>query len=184
MFYIIAGAPRSGKSIISRRIVRERQIPYFPTDALITVCSEGAPEYDIHHDQPFISKAEKLWKFSKPLFGHLASEIDYVLEGDAILPKQVNEFIIENPAKLKACFLGYDKIDPEEKLTLVRKFNHHPGEWTDEYSDQHMLKLLGRTIEFSAYLRKECEIYKLAYFAVSADFEKAHDEIFNYLFNQ
>lgn len=37
MLYLLGGAPRTGKSIIARRFVAEKQIPYFCTDALITV---------------------------------------------------------------------------------------------------------------------------------------------------
>jgi ATP-dependent Zn protease len=34
MLYIIGGASRSGKTLLARRAVVEKKIPYFPMDAL------------------------------------------------------------------------------------------------------------------------------------------------------
>jgi hypothetical protein len=67
MLYVIGGAPRSGKSLLAKRILKEKQISYFPVDAITGTLSRVAPEYGINHDLPFTTKAEKIWKFVESL---------------------------------------------------------------------------------------------------------------------
>jgi len=74
MLYVLGGASRSGKSIISRRFVSEKQIPFFCIDFLITSLQE-VPSLDIKQGQPFIDKAKKLWPLIKPLLVHLILKV-------------------------------------------------------------------------------------------------------------
>ena len=71
MLYILGGTPRGGKSIIARKLLQEQKIPYFCTDFLISVLHNGAPEFEINHNKPFIEKAEKIWPLVKHLLHHL-----------------------------------------------------------------------------------------------------------------
>lgn len=171
MLYVLGGAARTGKSIISRRLLAEKQIPYFPVDILITLIQEGAPSFDIKHGQPFIPKAKKLWPFVKPLAGHLLkAEPIYLIEGDGLLPKCVSELIQEYGREVKACFTGYANIDPKYKLKLIRKYPNERDEWTHELSDKRMLAIIKSIIKFSQYLEKECQKYNITYFDGSEDF--------------
>ncbi len=66
MLYILGGVARSGKSTISRRFVQEKAVPYFSTDALINAL-QGAELLNIHHELPFVEKAEKIWPMVEPM---------------------------------------------------------------------------------------------------------------------
>lgn len=181
MLYILGGASRSGKTLLARRAVAEKQIPYFPLDALFGALANGAPELGVTYDQAFIERAEKMWPVSKHLFNFFfEEEKDYLLEGDCILPSQIKE-LQDAGRPIKACFLGYTQLNADEKLALVRR--HHQGEidWTKEIPDDQMLGMVNEMIEFSHYLKEECAKHGIPFFDVSPDFAAVQDEAFNYL---
>ncbi|TSC64210.1 MAG: Uncharacterized protein G01um101491_343 [Parcubacteria group bacterium Gr01-1014_91] len=183
MLYIIGGAPRSGKTLLARRIVSEKNIPYFPLDALFGALANGAPEFGISYENSLTERPVKMWPISKHLLNFFfEEEKDYLLEGDSILPSQVDE-LLRAGKPIKCCFLGYTDLSADEKLSLVRK--HHQGEvdWTKDISDEAMLGMLNEMIEFSKYLETECAKYKIAYFDVSRDFDAVRERVFSHLFN-
>ena len=181
MLYILGGAPRSGKTLLSKRMLVEKHIPYFPIDALIGTLTEGLPELEITHKQPFITKSERLWKLTKHLFDFfLINEEEYLIEGDAILPSQVKKLVDEGK-NIRACFVGYTKLNPEEKLKSLRKYGDGKKDWTNNQTDETMLLILERTIDYSKYIKGECEKYGIKFFDVSSDFEKVCDQVFDYM---
>jgi hypothetical protein len=182
MLYIIGGASRSGKTLLSRRFVSEKQIPYFPLDALFGALAHGAPEFKVKYESSFIERSEKLWKLSEHLFNFFAEEEkDYLMEGDTILPSQIHKLITEGKS-IKSCFLGYPTMTAEEKLAFVRNYHQGERDWTKNYSDEEMLLMINEMVEFSKVLQKQCEEYGIAFFDISHDFESAHNEVFDYLF--
>ncbi|MBX9906530.1 hypothetical protein K2X96_01360 [Patescibacteria group bacterium] len=183
MIYILGGASRSGKTLLSRRAVSEKGIPYFPLDALFGGLANGAPQLGVAYDQSFIVRAEKTWPVAKPLLGFFFhEEHNFLIEGDTILPSQVNELILEGN-KVKSCFLGYSELNKEEKLTLVRTYHQGEVDWTKNISDDEMLKLIDEMIQFSKYLKEECANFGIQYFDISHDFEKPREQAFSYLFH-
>jgi hypothetical protein len=181
MLYILGGAPRSGKTLLSRRMLAEKGIAHFPVDALVGMLAYAMPELEVHHSQEFIIKSEKVGKLTKHLFGFFVAQNEpYLLEGDAILPSQVNEFVLEH-ADTKACFTGYPEITPEQKLRDLREFGEGQKDWTNNESDEALLWMLERAIRFSAYLKKECSLYGIPFFDSSVDFKKAFNDAFAYL---
>ena len=181
MLYILGGAPRSGKTTLSRRILREKLIPYFPIDSLVGALKEGAGSPYVNHEVPFIPKAENLWPLTKHLFAYFIwNEDAYLVEGDPILPKQVKE-LEDDGKKVRACFLGFTKISPLEKLQMLRKYGKGKKDWTNDIADDPLTYVLGKMIEFSQYLEKECAKFGYKYIDVSDDFLGGHDEAFKYL---
>lgn len=184
MLYILAGASRSGKTLLARRAVVEKQIPYFPLDALFGTIVHGIPEIGLRYEDSLFERPKKMW----PLANHflnffLKEESDYLIEGDALLPSQVNE-LISSGRQVRCCFLGYTKLNKDEKLALIRK--HHQGDidWTHGLSDEEMLPWIDQMIEFSKYLKEECSKYGIRYFDISHDFEGVRNEAFEYLFGK
>lgn len=182
MLYVLGGASRSGKTLLSRRAVDEKKIPYFPLDALFWTLAKGAPEVGVRYEDPLVERAVHMWKLAKHLLGSfLREERGYLIEGDSIVPSQVNELIAEGKS-VRCCFLGYTQLTKDEKLTLVRQ--HHQGDidWTRKIPDEEMLPMIDEMIEFSKYLKQECAKYNIKYFDVSHDFEGVRNEAFEYLF--
>lgn len=186
MLYIIGGASRSGKSIISRRLLAEKQVPYFPLDVLVSSVKQ-IESLNVISGINFIHKATQLWKnkITKNMFEHLGLfEKDYTVEGETILPLQIDEFQKEFPGiEIKVCFIGYPDLTPTQKLGFIRAYNTNLDDWTVKHDDEKMLGYINEMIEYSKYLKDECEKYNLPFFDVSKDFEGIHEEIFNFLIN-
>ena len=182
MIYVLGGAPRAGKTSLSSRVVAEKGMPYFPLDALLEGLVNGAPQLGVTYDQPFIERAEQVWPITKPLirrFFH--EERGFLIEGDSVLPSQVNELVLEGN-QVKSCFIGYAELSKEEKLNLLRTYHQGELDWTKGIPDEDMLKIIDEMIQFSQFLKEECEKYQIPYFDVSHDFEKPREEAFVYLF--
>jgi len=184
MLYVIGGASRSGKTLLSRRVVAEKQIPYFPLDALFGALAHGAPELGVRYESSLMDRPVKMWPLVKHLLNtFLKEEREYLVEGDSILPSQINEFIVEQKP-VKCCFLGYTDLTKDEKLSLIRQYHQGEIDWTKNISDKEMLIMIDEMIEFSKYLEQECAKYSIKYFDVSHDFESVRNEAFEYLFAQ
>lgn len=182
MLYVIGGASRSGKTLLSRRIVIEKQIPYFPMDALFGALVYGAPEFKVRYEDSLLERPTKIWPLAKHLFkSFLKEEQEYLIEGDSILPHQIYELISEQKP-VKCCFLGYTELTKDEKLILVRKYHQGELDWTKSISDEKMLLMIDEMIQFSKYLQEECAKYGIKYFDVSHDFEGTRNMAFEYLF--
>ncbi|MFM2424418.1 MAG: hypothetical protein RLZZ70_809 [Candidatus Parcubacteria bacterium] len=182
MIYILGGASRSGKTLLARRAVDEKKIPYFPLDALFGGLAGGAPQFGVTWNQAFIERAEKMWPILKPTLGFFFNEErDFLIEGDAILPKQIRD-LINGENQVRSCFIGYAELNREEKFTHIR--THHQGErdWTKGIADSELYEYVDEMIEFSKYLKEQCILLDIPYFDISYDFQSPRNEAFNYLF--
>lgn len=182
MIYILGGASRSGKTLLARKAVEEKAIPYFPLDALFGGLASGAPQFGVTWNQAFVDRSEKMWTITKPVAGFFfQEEREFLIEGDAILPKQVRELMNEGN-QLRSCFIGYAKLSREEKFTQIRL--HHQGErdWTKDISNDDLYAYVDEMIEFSKYLENECKVHNIAYFDISDDFYGSRNQAFSYLF--
>ena len=182
MLYIIGGASRSGKSLLAHKILKEKLVPFFPLDGLVGMLTHSAPEHGVRHQNDFVDKSEKTWKFSKELFQYLfKTQKVYLVEGDCIIPSQIAELQVKYKEHIKACFMGYPSLTAKQKLDLVRAHNRGEEDWTNKHDDDAMLEMLESMIGYSKYLQEECEKYNIPFFDVSEDFEKAHTEAYNFL---
>jgi hypothetical protein len=182
MIYILGGASRSGKTLLARKAVAEKGIPYFPLDALFGGLASGASQFGVTWNQSFIERAEKMWPITKPTLGFFfQEERAFLIEGDAILPKQVRELMDEGN-QLKGCFIGYSKLSREEKFAHIRMYQQGERDWTKDISDNEMNGYVDEMIAFSQYLEVECTSHKIPYFDISGDFEVPRNQAFKYLF--
>lgn len=170
--------------MLSRRAVSENKIPYFPLDALFGGLVRGAPESGVTYDDSFVERPHKMWSIAKQMLNFfLEEEKNFLVEGDSILPSQINELLQEGK-QIRSCFLGYADLTKEEKLALVRKYHQGETDWTRGIPDEEMLRNVEQMIDFSKFLKEECAKYNLEYFDVSHDFEGVRDAAFAYLFSK
>ncbi len=181
MLYIIFGASRTGKTMLARKLLYEKSIPYFQLDYFITALEAAKLPTPVVQGEDFIEKAEKTWPSLKAMLIHISREADnYVIEGDPILPKFVHELHNLSPGRIRVVCLGYPNIAAHEKLSLIRMYKHI-DDWTDSYTDDEMLPMVNDMIEFSNYLEKECGIYSIPFYDTGKNFEDVHAYISEYL---
>ena len=185
MLYIISGVPRSGKSILSKKLFTAKNISYFPIDALTSCLEESVPEIAILHKQSHAKEFEKISPIIISLLINLSQqEESYIVEGDRILPhslKSLQNTIGKNNVRI--CYLGYENENKKDKLKKIRSHATNKDDWTVRYSDKQLLSIIENMIERSCSIKKECAENDIAYFDVSENFEKAQNDAFNYLLN-
>lgn len=171
MLFLVSGTSRSGKTLIARRILADKQIPYLSLDWLMMGFNDGIPEYGIHHLLWPNEIAEMMRPFLLGMIDSmLVDGVDYVIEGEAMLPQLVADLVEKNPGKIKAVFVGYTEIDVEDKIRLVKTHGTGENDWLTSQSDDYIRDHIGNMIAYSEMIKSECERHGLPYFDTSEDF--------------
>lgn len=171
MLYLVSGTSRSGKTLIAKKILAENHIPYLSLDWLMMGFNDGIPEYGIHHLLWPNEIAEKMGPFVRGMIDcMLVDGMDYVIEGEAMLPQLVADLIKKHPDKIKAAFVGYTEINVEDKVALVKKYGHGENDWLTNESDDYIRDHIENMIAYSKTIETGCEKYGLPYFDTSDDF--------------
>ena len=171
MLYLVSGASRSGKTLIEKKILADKQIPYLSLDWLMMGFNSGIPEYGIHHLLWPNEIAEKMAPFLGGMIDcMLVDGMDYVIEGEAMLPQWVAELVDKHPGKIRAVFVGYTEINVEDKLARIRKHANVETDWLTKESDEYIRDHVGNMIAYSKMIRNECQRHELPYFDTSDDF--------------
>ena len=182
MLYLVSGTSRSGKTRVAKKILADRQIPYLSLDWLMMGFNDGIPEYGIHH---LLWPDEIAGKMEAFLLGMidcmLVDDIDYVIEGEAMLPGSVATLIEKHPGRVRAVFLGYAEINVEDKVALVKKFSDGESDWLTSKSDKYIRDHVGNMIAYSKMIKRGCEKRGVPYFDTSEDFSGAIEEATEFL---
>jgi len=171
MLYLISGASRAGKTIIAKKIAAQKGISYLSLDWLVMGFTNGIPEYGIH-DMLFPDDiARKSWSFLKAMIeSMLWSEVNYIIEGEAILPELIVELLKKHPDKLKICFIGYTDVTIDEKVIDIKKFSCGKSDWLRDKSDTYIIDHVKNMIAHSLKIKKSCKENNVKYFDISKNF--------------
>ncbi|MEM6543134.1 MAG: adenylate kinase, partial [Bacteroidota bacterium] len=117
MLYLIGGASRTGKTLMAKQLSSQMGIPYLSLDWIMMGFTNGIPEYGVH-DKLFPDDiAKRLWPFYKAMFeSMIAVDTTCIIEGEALLPGLLTQFVQEYPKELKVCFMGYVNVDLVKKV--------------------------------------------------------------------
>lgn len=182
MLYLISGASRAGKTIIAEKLSAQKGISYLSLDWLIMGFTNGIPEYGIH-DKLFPDEiAKKSWNFLKAMFETMIfSEVDYIIEGEALLPELLVELLEKYPDKLKICFVGFTTINVENKVQTVKDFSNKKKDWLSDKSDGYIADHIKNMIVHSKMIKKSCIENKITYIDTSKKFTTAIEDTIHYL---
>lgn len=183
MLYIISGASRAGKTLVAQRISAEKGLSYFSLDWLVMGFTNGMPEYGVH-DLLFPDEiAERSWSFIKAMLeSMLYSDVDYIIEGEALLPELITELATKYADQLKICFLGFIKVDPAEKVKATKAFSAQENDWLLNKPEAYILDHINNMIAHSIKIEKSCQESGLAYFDTSENFMATTEAAMAYLF--
>jgi hypothetical protein len=174
MLFLVSGASRSGKTLIAKKILADKRIPYLSLDWLMMGFNNGIPEYGIHHLLWPNEIAEKMEPFLLGMIDSmLINGMDYVIEGEAMLPRTVADLVEKHPDKIKAVFVGYTEINAKGKVALVKQHGDGENDWLTNESDEYIRDHVENMIAYSKMIKNECEKNGLPYFDTSEDFVEA-----------
>jgi hypothetical protein len=171
MLFLVSGTSRSGKTLIAKKLLAEKQIPYLSLDWLMMGFNDGIPEYGVHHLLWPNEIAEKMAPFLLGMIDcMLIDGMDYVIEGEAMLPQLVAELVEKHPDKIRVVFVGYTDINVEDKVALVKKHSDGGNDWLTNESDEYIRDHIKNMIAYSKTIKNGCEKHGLSYFDTSEDF--------------
>ncbi len=174
MLFLVSGTSRSGKTLIARKLLADKRIPYLSLDWLMMGFNDGIPEYGIHHLLWPNEIAEKMESFLLGMIDSmLVDGMDYVIEGEAMLPRLVANLVEKHPDKIKVVFVGYTEINVNDKVALVKKHGDGENDWLTNKSDEYIRDHIGNMIAYSKMIKSECKKHGLTYFDTSEDFSEA-----------
>jgi hypothetical protein len=182
MLFLVSGTSRSGKTLIAKKILADKHVPYLSLDWLMMGFNDGIPEYGIHHLLWPNEIAEKMGPFLLGMIDSmLTDDIDYVIEGEAMLPHMVADLVEKNPDRIRAVFVGYAGINVEDKVALVKKHSDGENDWLTKQSDEYIRDHVENMIAYSRMIKKGCEERGLPYFDTSDDFLAAIEAATDFL---
>lgn len=181
MLYLISGASRSGKTLLAKKLSEQKNISYLSLDWLVMGFTNGIPEYGIH-DMLFPDEiAKRMWPFLKAILENMLwSEINYIIEGEAILPELIIELLNKHPDKIKICFVGYTSANIEEKVKDIKKFSLQKNDWLIDKTDTYITDHVKNMITHSIMLKKSCKENNLKYFDSSENFLNTIEDSLEY----
>ncbi len=179
VLYLVGGASRSGKSQVVKRLLSEKQVPYFPLDVIMMAFANGALVN--HRDTPG-NRSKVLWPFTETVINVTPNNIeDYAFEGDYFFPENLKSLEKRMHGRaFKAIFLGYSNIDHREKLKNIRRYASQT-DWTKKRTDDELLEHIRVHSLFSRTLKEQCVTLGFNYLEASDDFLKYVDEAYRLL---
>lgn len=182
MLYLISGASRAGKTIIAKKLSTQKDLSYFSLDWLIMGFTNGIPAYGIH-DKLFPDEiAKRAWSFLKAMFENMLwSEIDYIIEGEALLPELVVDLLTEHPDEIRICFVGYTDVNVSKKMEEIKQFNSNNKDWLSDKSDEYIIDHVKNMVVHSLQMKKSCNENGIVYIDTSVNFADAIDNAITYL---
>ena len=182
MLYIISGTSRAGKTIIAKKLSIKKGISYFSLDWLVMGFTNGIREYGIH-DKLFPDEiAVRSWSFFKAMFeSMLWTDVDYIIEGEAILPELIIELLKKHPDQIKICFVGYTDVQIDKKVSDIKDFKSGEKDWLSDKSDEYIIDHVKNMIGHSIKIKKSCQENSIIYFDTSRNFIRTIEDAIKYL---
>jgi hypothetical protein len=107
--------------------------------------------------------------------------MDYVIEGEAMLPQLVAELVERHPERISVVFVGYSEISVKDKVALVREHGDGENDWLTNESDEYIRDHIGNMMAYSRIIKSGCEPHGLPYFDTSDDFSGAIKDATDFL---
>lgn len=174
MIYLVGGAPRAGKSVLTQRIAAKLKIGWVSTDLLwelLMLKNDEGVKSEWNADPEAISARAK-WFFpylKRFVWGVNSMAENYLIEGVSFLPQQVARLAAQYP--IRSVFLGCSG------MTLER-FDQFPGH---SHGYAHLPEKMRRQFAqdvplWSEFIRQEAERFGSQYVDMSYDFASRLNE--------
>lgn len=196
-FYLIGGAPRTGKTTLAKQLSQKLDLPWISTDTLESVVSEYVPREkfpemfpkatarvetnrsnDLFYEKYSTPQIIDLYfkqgsTLTKAIKMFLESESIYnhshILEGFHITP-EITSDIQKMGYEAKPIFLGRENLS--DTLKSIHQGNM-VGDWVIEKTQNEatLEKIADMIVSFSAALKDEAKKYDQQYYSMDGDFQ-------------
>ncbi|PFG58056.1 hypothetical protein ATG66_0584 [Vibrio sp. ES.051] len=182
MIYIIGGASRSGKSIAAKKFAYIHSIPYFSIDWLMMGLKHGAPSLQVDDNLLPDEIARKLWPTLYSMIECMIHQrVDYILEGEAIMPELLKKLTEKYPLEISSVFLGYEPVSIEDKVNEVIRYSAIANDWISDKSYEYITEHVINMAKHSQIIKKKCLINNMAYIDTTEEFSDKIKQLCNQL---
>jgi hypothetical protein len=177
VIYLIGGAPRVGKSLLTHKLIAQKPMPAFSLDFLYNLSqvrniSGFSGASILNKGRLFYSTLEELL-----VNVNLRSE-NCVIDGEVILPEFIEE--LSEKYTIRCCFLGLSSASLETIIEHGGYFNWPNWKLDNGHGDE-VKDLAERTVSRSLVIRNEAQKYGVPYCDLAADYEQTSIAALNHL---
>ncbi len=173
MFYLIGGSPRTGKSILTQKLIERHPMTSFSCDYLYKL--DQVKQLYRFSGAGIIEKGEEFFPTLKELLEAVNERSqDSVIEGEVILPRHVHE--LSKWYDICSCFLGLSEASLDTIIGYGGFFN-----WPKDKSKKDVADLAEKVMARSVTIKSECARYGLKYFDMAKNYTHVQDEAISYL---
>ncbi len=198
MIYLIGGAPRCGKTTLTKRLAKQKKISYLSTDTvrhMIVACTpyrqrgkkfpielqkSAAPYHNLNTQTPNallktdVTEARSIWPSTRRLIEDLIeSQEDFIIEGVHLLPMLIKQLQVTPMWKyIKPVYLV--KMNIDDILSGFHK-NESKHDWlAGALRDKDLLKKAAKMVQTeSLYIKAQAQKFELPVVDTGIDFDKA-----------
>lgn len=198
MIYLIGGAPRCGKTILSKQIAKQKGMSWLSTDKIrqmVVACTPRTqqeekfpyiklqkavrPYHDLNDNPPRIllnaeiKESRSIWPSTRKLIEDLVeSDEDFVIEGVHLMPTLIHQ-LKATPVWKQIRLLYLVKTDMNDILTGFHK-NTSKHDWlTGALSNKELLNKVARMVQTkSVYIAQQAKKFGFTVIDTGKDFEK------------
>lgn len=176
MLYLIGGTSRSGKSTITRRLLKDHGLMEIPLDVLMSSLIEADNIMGIDYTADSDVIAKTTWSLVKPLLENLHKHGgDYVVEGIMLWPSLIETLSPE--IEHRSCFIGYQQIDSHVKLNQIRSDREQNWHDRNEFDDIELLRQIDNIKQISSRLEQACLDTGFTYLESSEDIDDLYQKV-------
>lgn len=152
----IAGVAKSGKSTLARKLQEDMKYNHIPLDYFTSSLKHNFPEMQI-------TSNVVIDKISSKNLGKLLSRVieiidckdeNFIIDSAHIMPDDAVKYL--DKEKWDIYYLGYPSLTAKEKLEIIRKYDSKE-DWMFKRTDEELLETLGKLIDISKEMQKQCE---------------------------
>jgi len=183
LIYIISGVAKSGKTYLTKKILKKRHISSFSTDYLMMSLSLANPNLGVNHleDDKIVAKNLEPYLYSM-ISTMIQNGIDYLIEGVHFYPEFSYRLLTDFSGKIKLIMLGYAKVNPIEKVSELQRYqNDIENCWYKDYSYEELKNLVLYLISVSKELNNLCLKFGIQYHEIT-NIKKQSNKIIRELF--
>ncbi len=165
--FIITGVPTAGKSTFSHELVKKYFVQHICIDPIIEGFEDVFPQLGITHKAPTLEEHIEVCQKFKPFVFRMIDGLDvdeFVIEGFRLPLEDLHE----KYPHLQYFVFGYPNATPQERLARVREFD--VSNWTNDMTDEELLKEFKFLIEESRRLQNICEKRNISFFDTSKEY--------------
>ncbi|MEK7530559.1 MAG: hypothetical protein AAB573_01725 [Patescibacteria group bacterium] len=165
--FIVAGTPTAGKSTFSHKLIEKYFVQHICIDPIIEGFEDVFPELGITHNANTHEAHVEVCQKFRPFVSRMIDGLDvdnFVIEGFRLPIADLHD----KYPHLQYFAFGYPSDTPESRLALCRK--HDTDNWTNEETDEELLKTFTFLIDESKRLEEVCKERNIPFFDTTQDY--------------